>query len=143
MEDNLSVKSSDSVTTSGEYEIVPETPTLNASGLQIIKKNGFAISPTLNIANNGNLMDLEQNMTECIHETEILVVKEMPGTSSVGISNPNTICMTDLPVPEITKVGQSVFYDCTDMSPTTEKQDDMKPERSDTEEESMNFVYFN
>lgn len=141
MEDNLSVKSSDSVTTSGEYEIVPETPTLNSSGLQIIKKNEFAISPTLNIANNGNLMDLEQNMTECIHETEILVVKEIPGTSTGGISNLNTICLTDLPVPEITKVGQSVFYDCTDMSPTTEKQDDMKPERSDTEEESM-LIFF-
>lgn len=133
MEDNLSVKSSDSVTTSGEYEIVPETPTLNSAGLQIIKKNKFAISPTLNIANNGNLMDLEQNMTECIHETEIRV--ETAGTSTGGISNLNTII---LPVPEITtKVGQSIFYDCTDMSPTTEKQDDMKPERSDTEEESM------
>lgn len=34
------------------------------------------------------------------------------------------------------KVGQSVFYDCIDLSPTAEKQDDMKPERSDTEEES-------
>ncbi|XP_037044967.1 rab GTPase-activating protein 1-like isoform X2 [Bradysia coprophila] len=33
------------------------------------------------------------------------------------------------------KVGQSVFYDCIDLSPTAEKQDDMKPERSDTEEE--------
>lgn len=38
--------------------------------------------------------------------------------------------------PEMNKVGQSVFYDCIDMSPTAEKQDDMKPERSDTEEES-------
>lgn len=34
------------------------------------------------------------------------------------------------------KVGQSVFYDCLDLSPTAEKQDFMKPERSDTEEES-------
>lgn len=43
----------------------------------------------------------------------------------------------ELPTPEINKVGQSVFYDCIDLSPTAEKQDDMKPERSDTEEESM------
>lgn len=41
--------------------------------------------------------------------------------------------------PELNKVGQSVFYDCIDMSPTAEKQDDMKPERSDTEEESKKF----
>lgn len=38
--------------------------------------------------------------------------------------------------PELNKVGQSVFYDCVDLSPMGEKQDDMKPERSDTEEES-------
>lgn len=37
---------------------------------------------------------------------------------------------------EMNKVGQSVFYDCLDLSPMAEKQDDMKPERSDTEEES-------
>lgn len=42
----------------------------------------------------------------------------------------------ELPTPEVNKVGQSVFYDCIDLSPTAEKQDDMKPERSDTEEES-------
>lgn len=143
MEDNLSVKSSDSVTTSGEYEIVPETPATNTAGLQIVINNELtAISPTLNIANNGNLMDLEQNITECIYETEISIIKEtMPGPSTTaaagGITNLNTICMKELTVPEITKVGQSIFYDCTDMSPTTEKQDDMKPERSDTEEESM------
>lgn len=46
--------------------------------------------------------------------------------------------------PELNKVGQSVFYDCVDLSPMAEKQDDMKPERSDTEEESKIFarLYF-
>lgn len=34
------------------------------------------------------------------------------------------------------KVGQSVFYDCLELSPTAEKQDFMKPEQSDTDEES-------
>lgn len=48
----------------------------------------------------------------------------------------------ELPTPEINKVGQSVFYDCIDLSPTAEKQDDMKPERSDTEEESMLQNFF-
>lgn len=51
--------------------------------------------------------------------------------SSQVLLNPNT-----LPASEMNKVGQSVFYDCIDLSPTAEKQDDMKPERSDTEEES-------
>lgn len=48
----------------------------------------------------------------------------------------NQTPVLELPTPEINKVGQSVFYDCIDLSPTAEKQDDMKPERSDTEEES-------
>lgn len=34
------------------------------------------------------------------------------------------------------KVGLSVFYDCIDLSPSDEKQDKMKTDRSDTEEES-------
>lgn len=48
---------------------------------------------------------------------------------------------TLLPV-EMNKVGQSVFYDCLDLSPTAEKQDDMKPERSDTEEESEHTISY-
>lgn len=44
--------------------------------------------------------------------------------------------------PETTnKVGQSIFYDCLDLSPTAEKQDDMKPERSDTEEDSKSIRF--
>lgn len=45
--------------------------------------------------------------------------------------------------PELNKVGQSVFYDCVDLSPMAEKQDDMKPERSDTEEESELYTNIN
>lgn len=36
----------------------------------------------------------------------------------------------------INKVGLSVFYDCIDLSPTAEKQDTMKADRSETDEES-------
>lgn len=50
---------------------------------------------------------------------------------------------------EMNKVGQSVFYDCLELSPTAEKQDFMKPEQSDTDEESKSqpflafcFCYF-
>lgn len=37
---------------------------------------------------------------------------------------------------EMSRVGKSVFYDCLELSPTAEKQDYMKPEQSDTDEES-------
>ncbi|XP_055297709.1 rab GTPase-activating protein 1-like isoform X3 [Sitodiplosis mosellana] len=36
---------------------------------------------------------------------------------------------------DMNKVGQSVFYDCLELSPTAEKQDFMKPEQSDTDDE--------
>lgn len=61
MDDNLSIKSSDSVTTSGEYEIVPE---------ELESPIALGTSPTLNIANNGDLKDLEKNLNEVIHELD-------------------------------------------------------------------------
>lgn len=64
MDDNLSIKSSDSVTTSGEYEIVAEE--LDTSSL--CKQSSQ--SPTLNIGNNGNIKDLEKNLNEVIHELD-------------------------------------------------------------------------
>lgn len=57
-------------------------------------------------------------------------------TSNLNYSNQVLLDPNTLPKSEMNKVGQSVFYDCIDLSPTAEKQDDMKPERSDTEEES-------
>ncbi|XP_055630348.1 rab GTPase-activating protein 1-like isoform X2 [Toxorhynchites rutilus septentrionalis] len=119
-DDNLSIKSSDSVTTSGEYEIVPEAPmfsvaldgTPSSPVLDIAHVGGDrrketlepirgpkqvddinlsdclyedevvvslvpaalqkldAISPILNIEGNGNVMDLEKNMDEVIHELD-------------------------------------------------------------------------
>ncbi|XP_058839083.1 rab GTPase-activating protein 1-like isoform X2 [Topomyia yanbarensis] len=108
-DDNLSIKSSDSVTTSGEYEIVPEATSLadvvdgTGSILNLVKDqiqqgskqfgdlnltdcfeedevvvNLIAsvpakiepISPILNIEGNGNVLDLEKNMDEVIHELD-------------------------------------------------------------------------
>uniref|UniRef100_A0A0K8TSK8 Putative rab gtpase-activating protein 1-like isoform x3 n=1 Tax=Tabanus bromius TaxID=304241 RepID=A0A0K8TSK8_TABBR len=156
MDDNVSIKSSDSVTTSGEYEIVPEAP------VEVSKESK---SPTLNIANNGDILDLKKELTEVIHELDIekdkkaaktpdLLNLPLPSTSSVSPvpSTPSSLAVqshsnqlsqldllspkSDLSTPDVNKVGQSVFYDCIDLSPASvEKQDDMKPEKSDTEED--------
>lgn len=95
MEDNLSIKSSDSVTTSGEYEMLsaPETPVLNIilsnensqltmEGKDCLvvegetaadnkNKGNIPISPVLNIASNGDINDLEKNLTEVIKELDV------------------------------------------------------------------------
>lgn len=64
MDDKLSIKSSDSVTTSGEYEIVPEElDTMQSTQVG-------TTSPTLKIANNGDFNDLEKDLTEVIHELD-------------------------------------------------------------------------
>ena len=76
MEDNLSVKSSDSVTTSGEYEIVSE-------GLDPVT-TPLGTSPTLNIANNGDIRDLEKNLNEVIHELDGNSAKQS------AVAGPNT-----------------------------------------------------
>lgn len=65
MDDKLSIKSSDSVTTSGEYEIVPEELDAAMQSVQL-----GTTSPTLKIANNGNFNDLEKDLTEVIHELD-------------------------------------------------------------------------
>uniref|UniRef100_A0A182NKJ8 Rab-GAP TBC domain-containing protein n=1 Tax=Anopheles dirus TaxID=7168 RepID=A0A182NKJ8_9DIPT len=239
-EDSLSIKSSDSVTTSGEYEIVPEAPSpgedhpddggairnqplggdgerdpvrstaangnpasdIGADLAECIADDGVpteqkdaagkkqrpaegkkltAISPILNIEGNGNMMDLEKNMNEVIHELE--EERTLSGASDPSTSNKATpvrspekqATATDqargdgdsapkkpqvptslrlglqsmmranftigggegstdttpnaLLSPEAIGrgVGQSVFYDCLDSSPMTEKKDDMKP----------------
>lgn len=92
MEDTVSIKSSDSVTTSGEYEIVSELidcPTATAtSGINVQATTAAAAaagtastsasgaagqsqSPTLRIANNGDFRELEKNLHEVIHEMDI------------------------------------------------------------------------
>uniref|UniRef100_A0A182QBR8 Rab-GAP TBC domain-containing protein n=1 Tax=Anopheles farauti TaxID=69004 RepID=A0A182QBR8_9DIPT len=239
-EDSLSIKSSDSVTTSGEYEIVPEAPSpgedlpdsgvtrspplgdrdcegepirsttangnsagdIGADLAECIADDGVpteqkdalirkqraaegkklsAISPILNIEGNGNMMDLEKNMNEVIHELE--EERTLSGASDPSSSNKATpvrcpamlATASDQPrvdgdnvplkkpqVPTSLRlglqsmvranftvggdgstettpnallspeaigrgVGQSVFYDCLDSSPMTEKKDDMKP----------------
>ncbi|XP_040156813.1 rab GTPase-activating protein 1 isoform X1 [Anopheles arabiensis] len=247
-EDSLSIKSSDSVTTSGEYEIVPEAPSpaeeladgsggalaghrLGRDPIRSTEANGCgrsdgggdigadlaeciaddgeqekrgageggckeeaagegvskrpegkkltAISPILNIEGSGNMMDLEKNMNEVIHELE--EERTLSGASDPSASNKATPVAVRSPekhgstaqdgggnaskkpqVPTSLRlglqslganfsgggggstdttpnallspdgligrgVGQSVFYDCLDSSPLTEKKDDMKP----------------
>ncbi|XP_040156814.1 rab GTPase-activating protein 1 isoform X2 [Anopheles arabiensis] len=153
-EDSLSIKSSDSVTTSGEYEIVPEAPSpaeeladgsggalaghrLGRDPIRSTEANGCgrsdgggdigadlaeciaddgeqekrgageggckeeaagegvskrpegkkltAISPILNIEGSGNMMDLEKNMNEVIHELE--EERTLSGASDPSASN--------------------------------------------------------
>lgn len=86
MEDNVSIKSSDSVTTSGEYEIVSELldcpATMEVAGKAAGNSRAAANadtdvggivkvpakSPTLRIANNGDFTELEKNLHEVIHD---------------------------------------------------------------------------
>lgn len=81
MMDSLSIKSTDSMSTSGEFEIVPTEGGNNSGGgaattIPPISSSSFVItpiaatSPTLNIANNGDLRDLEKNLGEMIHEID-------------------------------------------------------------------------
>lgn len=79
MDDNVSLKSSDSLTTSGEYEIVSETPPMDTEPQQqqqsqlqhkLTKNNDCSKSPTLDIANNGDFLDLKKDMTEVIKELD-------------------------------------------------------------------------
>lgn len=65
MDDNLSIKSNDSVTISAEYEIVADE--LDAQQTT----SGASPSPTLKIPNNGNPNDLEKNLTEMIYELDV------------------------------------------------------------------------
>lgn len=57
MDDSLSIKSNESVTTSDEYEFVSEKGSSNHQSLLVE-------SPMLKIANNGNLEDLQNNLHE-------------------------------------------------------------------------------
>lgn len=93
MDDNLSIKSSDSVTTSGEYEIVPEELESQATDA-----TPLGTSPTLNIANNGNITDLEKNLTEVIYEldsnnkqTTSKLLSKIPTTTATSVPTIDTV----------------------------------------------------
>lgn len=75
-------------------------------------------------------------------ELKDVPAKNVPALVNVSQQPPliNRKNSDQLQSPELNKVGQSVFYDCVDLSPMAEKQDDMKPERSDTEEESELYI---
>lgn len=117
MEDVLSYKSSsDSMSTSGEFEIVAEgakgpvekrtaeslplNPAPTSTTLQSMAvattSPGLRLAtspPTLNIANNGDMMDLEQNLKEMIREIEKSPVdSETPSSATAGKNGINSIC---------------------------------------------------
>lgn len=90
------------------------------------------------MADADNNKDLcENNINDVAQDTKLDRLPVSPATGN-NIAKYRKELLTP---PEMNKVGQSVFYDCIDMSPTAEKQDDMKPERSDTEEESKTIQH--
>lgn len=88
MDDNLSIKSSDSVTTSGEYEIVPE----ELDTLSLCKQSSQ--SPTLNIGNNGDIKDLEKNLNEVIHELDRTTITATETTAAAAAVTKRTATKT-------------------------------------------------
>ncbi|XP_019866327.2 rab GTPase-activating protein 1-like isoform X3 [Aethina tumida] len=111
MEDSLSVKSNESVATSEEFDFVGEKP-------------GVSRTPTLDFKN-GDLNELKNALTEVLQESG---------------GNMNEIIEDDEK-----KIGQSTFYRAVplgkdpltmDISPT-EKQDAMKPDSSEEEDEDV------
>lgn len=81
------------------------------------------------------------NLTHETVSSKIVPLNKMQIVAEVTTSSTKFDSAHRKPVPmEMNKVGQSVFYDCLDLSPMAEKQDDMKPERSDTEEESKHTI---
>lgn len=179
--DNLSIKSS-SDSMSDEFEIVPEH-VISSNNNNLLGGGGFfsqklssdpdhfyvtppvatTTSPTLNIANNGDLQDLKKNLDEMIHEIDKSAGDHRPPsaeTSSDAVQLRNNLRLDDLnrkgvkdgesgeakrksAVNEDNRAEQrqsATFYVNVDPSPvttTTEKQDDMKPaDSSDTEEDS-------
>lgn len=86
MDDNVSINSSDSVTTSGEYEIVPELIDCGAdpSGMLETGSKPPTQSPKLAIFNNGDMAELAKNMHEVIHDMDDTFVGRQQTTSVVG-----------------------------------------------------------
>ncbi|XP_058799127.1 rab GTPase-activating protein 1-like isoform X2 [Phymastichus coffea] len=121
MEDSVSVKSTESVATSDEYEFVSEKETIKQS-------QSLFESPMLKIANNGNLEDLQNNLHEVLTE-------ESKRDENMELK----IVTSDISNIQRTKtIGQSKFYDITPSIVTPEKQDEMKPE--DYFEEELNIL---
>lgn len=81
------------------------------------------------------------NLTPETASSKIVTPNKMQIAAEVTTSAINFNSAQQKPLPlEMNKVGQSVFYGCLDLSPMAEKQDDMKPEQSDTEEESKHLI---
>ncbi|KAJ8680841.1 hypothetical protein QAD02_016628 [Eretmocerus hayati] len=120
MEDSMSVKSTESVATSDEYEFV--------SDKGIVKQSHSLLeSPMLKIANNGNLEDLQNNLHEVLNEeSKMNEGEEVEKIASNSESSLGT-----------RTVGQSKFYDEAPSEVSPEKQDVMKPDDYVEEELSI------
>lgn len=76
------------------------------------------------------------------NKMEEINVKNIVGEIESGKTQANTADAAANKPADMNKVGQSVFYDCLELSPSAEKQDFMKPEQSDTDEESkFQFIH--
>ncbi|XP_011506211.1 PREDICTED: rab GTPase-activating protein 1-like isoform X2 [Ceratosolen solmsi marchali] len=111
MEDSMSVKSTESVATSDEYEFVSDKGTIKQS-------QSLLESPMLKIANNGNLEDLQNNLQEVLTEESKMDEGDNTEIISRDISNTQ----------ETKTIGKSKFYDISSCAITSEKQDNMKPD---------------
>lgn len=67
-EDNISIKSSESVTTSGEYEIVPSSIEADINHQSTFIHEIIPLSPVPSI---GDMTELQKNMDEVIHEMDL------------------------------------------------------------------------
>ncbi|XP_016934003.2 rab GTPase-activating protein 1-like [Drosophila suzukii] len=175
MDDNLSTKSSESsITTSGEYEIVTDSnmaspmeqvkqvvvnqerikpevagkPPTSLSALALSSPEaGGDRSPTLDMAHNRNLSDMQHEMTDALRDLELergvaaageKIAQRLPSHQQKSLTLPLTgsggrtadpemrfPCTLFSPKSEETlddasssnRVGHSVFYDCIDASP--------------------------
>ncbi|XP_016987770.1 rab GTPase-activating protein 1-like [Drosophila rhopaloa] len=174
MDDNLSTKSSESsITTSGEYEIVTDSnvaspmeqvkqvvnqerikpeegskPPTSLSALALSSPEaGGDRSPTLHMAHNRNLSDMQHEMTDALRDLELergvaatgeKITQRLPSNQQKSLTLPLTgsggrsadpemrfPCTLFSPKSEETlddasssnRVGHSVFYDCIDASP--------------------------
>lgn len=81
----------------------------------------------------------DKTTTAATEHVELATI-EQPTIASILVGKRSSSATKNISQPQTSepnKVGQSIFYDCADLTPSPgEKQDDMKTERSDTDEES-------
>ncbi|XP_037949810.1 rab GTPase-activating protein 1-like isoform X2 [Teleopsis dalmanni] len=90
MDDNLSTNSSESITTSGEYEIVTESNVVTPIETKQLIDGSLepsrleCKSPTLDISNNRNISDIQHEMTDALRDLDL---ERSAGASSSSVKN--------------------------------------------------------